>query len=152
MIIEWRIVKKRGNYRPELCYSITLEPFERELAVPQVLMESSIPCPPCEWEPHCLPGTHERAGRQPGVYRLYTPDHKRGEATGRLRLPWREEQQYPEVEESFRELRARFEVVLKNAYDSAPADISGCLELTQATRSHIACGVVRQQFLQVMGL
>ncbi|NDV28529.1 hypothetical protein [Desulfovibrio sp. JC010] len=151
MIIEWNITKKRGNFRPLLTYTITLEDFEKELGLPQVVMQSSIPEPPESWSASCLPGKCERAGKDCSTYRLYTPDHKKGEVEGKFTLPWRVDSDYPEVKKSFTRLRADFETVLKEAYDSHPVDINGRLELSEDTRSHIASGLVSQRFLEAVG-
>lgn len=152
MILEWTIRKKRGNYRPMLEYSISLESFERNLAVPQVVLDSSIPRPPQGWTNHCHPGHAERAGLPCETYRLHTPSHKQGKLSDSLRLPWREDGEYPEVETSFRLLREHFEIVLKNTYDSQPFEQSGRLELSGETRRHVATGVAAQRFLQAVGL
>jgi hypothetical protein len=151
MIIEWNIHKKRGNFRPVLTYTITLEDFEKELGLPQVLMESTIPEPPDSWSASCLPDKCERGGKDCAAYRIYTPDHKKGTLEGKFTLPWRVDSDYPEVKESFSRLRENFEAVLKEAYDSHPVDINGRLELSDETRSHIASGLVSQRFLDAVG-
>ncbi len=151
MIIEWNINKKRGNFRPVLTYTITLENFERELALPQVVMESSIPEPPDSWSASCLPGKCERCGETCSTYRLYTPDHKKGEVEGKFTLPWRTDSDYPEIQDSFTRLRDHFETVLKEAYNSHPVDLNGRLELSEETRKYIAGGLVSQRFLEAVG-
>ncbi|NDV21959.1 hypothetical protein [Desulfovibrio sp. JC022] len=151
MIIEWNLNKKRGNFRPVLTYTIRLEDFEKELGLPQVVMESSIPEPPNSWSASCLPGKCERAGAGCTAYRLYTPDHKKGEVEGKFTLPWRVDCDYPEIKKSFLKLREDFENVLKDAYDSHPVDINGKLELSKETRQHIASGLVSQRFLKAAG-
>ncbi|HAS87928.1 MAG TPA: hypothetical protein DCS48_01270 [Desulfovibrio sp.] len=151
MIIEWNLNKKRGNFRPVLTYSIKLEDFEKELGLPQVVLESSIPEPPESWSASCLPGKNERNGKNCTTYRLYTPDHKKGEVEGKFTLPWRANSDYPEIEASFLKLREDFETVLKEAYDSYPVDIEGRLELSEETRRHIASGLVSQRFLKAAG-
>ena len=152
MIIEWSVSKKRGNHRPVLRYTVRLEEFERDLALPQVMVESEIPKPPEGWEGHCHPGRNERGGAPCGMYALFTPSHKEGECSASLRLPWREDGEYPEIERSFRRLREDFEAVLKSAYDSNPIDLSRSLGLSNATRRHIASGVAACRFLQAVGL
>lgn len=151
MIIEWNLKKKRGNLRPVLTYTIKLEDFEKELALPQVVLESTIPQPPESWSASCLPGKCERGDFDCIAYRLYTPDHKKGEVEGKLTLPWRKNSDYPEIKESFLKLRENFESVLKEAYDSHPVDMDGKLELSEKTRSHIASGLVSQRFLKAAG-
>ena len=46
MHIEWNITKRRGNIRPILHYTVTLEEHERELALPFIRVVSTIPEPP----------------------------------------------------------------------------------------------------------
>lgn len=152
MIIEWEVKKKRGHARPELFFVIRLETFEREMGVPQVVVESTIPRPPKEYSSFCLPGFAERAGEACENYRLYTPAHDKGVVEGRCRLPWRESGEYPEIEESFRLLRSQFEAVLTKAYNSEPIDIAGRLEMSSEARNHIVSGVAAQRFLKAVGL
>lgn len=151
MIIEWSITKKRGNFRPVLSYTIRLEEFEIQLALPGVLLQSTIPEPPQPWSSSCLPATNERAGEQCSTHRIYTPDHKTAETGGRLTLPWREDCSYPEVKESFTRLRADFETVLREAYSSLPIEENGRLELSAETKRHIADGIVSEKFLKAVG-
>ena len=49
MRITWKIEKKRGNLRPVLTYTVTLEDFERQLATPPLSITSLIPEPPQSW-------------------------------------------------------------------------------------------------------
>ncbi|CCO24922.1 hypothetical protein [Maridesulfovibrio hydrothermalis] len=151
MIIEWNISKKRGNFRPILTYTIVLEDFERDLAMPNIVQQSTIPQPPDSWSASCLPDKCERAEKECSTYQIYTPDHKTGEVTGKCILPWREEGVYPEIEESFILLREEFESVLKAAYESQPLEINGKLELSTETRKHIAAGLISQRFLEAAG-
>ncbi len=151
MIIEWKVTKKRGNHRPLLSYTIRLEDFERDLAVPQVVMESCIERPADGWRSYCYPNQAERRGGSGENYRLLTPDHKLGEICDTLRLSWRESGEYPEIEESFVRLRKQFELVLKSAYDSRPVECEGRMELSEEARKYIAGGVAAQRFLQAVG-
>ena len=43
MKINWKIEKQRGNFRPVLKYSISLEEHEKAIAMHAVNIESSIP-------------------------------------------------------------------------------------------------------------
>ncbi|WP_419779051.1 hypothetical protein [Maridesulfovibrio sp.] len=151
MIIEWNINKKRGNFRPVLSYSIKLEEFEKELGLPQVVMESTIPEPPNSWSASCLPEKCERSGETCSTYRLYTPNHKKGEVEGKFTLPWRTDSDYPEIQDSFTRLRDHFEIILKEAYNSHPVDLNGRLELSEETRKYIAGGLISQRFLEAVG-
>jgi len=132
--IDWVISKKRGNFRPVLQYAIKLTDFERDLGVPMVRIESSIPKPPeASWE-YCWPGQNERGPWTPAEFhQLATPAHKTGEATGILRLPWRESGEFPEVETSFQALREAFERVLEETAKSAPLRLCGCLDTSTQT-------------------
>ena len=78
MHIEWNITKRRGNIRPILHYTVTLEEHERELALPFIRVDSTIPEPPDSWQEFCYPGQHERAGNPASgkTYDLEIPSHK----------------------------------------------------------------------------
>ena len=151
MISEWSINKKRGNFRPVLIYTITLENFEKDLALQSIVQQSTIPQPPESWSVSCLPQKNERAGKECLVYQIYTPDYKKGEVSGKCNLPWRENSAYPEIEESFISLREEFESALKVAYESKPFEIKGELDLSTETRKHIASGLISQRFLEAAG-
>jgi hypothetical protein len=148
MLINWKLTKKRGNFRPVLEYSIKLEDFEKELAVDQVVLESLIPEPPGSCFFSCLPGEYERGNGECGVYRIYTPDHKKAFAEGKLVLPWREDGSFPEIEKSFLLLRENFEIKLKEAYDSLPIEETGSLELSAKTRNYLASGLISKKILE----
>lgn len=152
MLIEWKIEKKRGNFRPLLTYSIELEDYEKALAVPQVTVESTIPKPLEDWKDYCYPGQFERNGKISDLtHYLHTPSHRSGSESGRLRLPWRADNEYPEVEASFRRLRADFETVMRNSYDSSELDETCGLSLSDETRKHVAAGVVADRLLKAVG-
>ena len=68
MIIEWKITKKRGYFRPVLHYSVRLEDHEKALALPIVSIVSDIPQPEEDRQDYCYPGLFERAAG-------YTPAH-----------------------------------------------------------------------------
>ncbi len=152
MKIEWKIEKRRGNHRPVLKYAIALEPFEVDLAVPQVVLEEAIARPPSAWRSFCYPGEDERAGVLLDWYRLVTPSHKKGTESGELTLAWRNpESGFDDVKEAFVRLRYAFEQTLTNAHDSAPLEIVENLELSESTRKHIAAGVASARFLAAVG-
>ncbi|MCJ2163370.1 MULTISPECIES: hypothetical protein [unclassified Pseudodesulfovibrio] len=152
MKIEWTIQKKRGNHRPVLNYSIELEQFEIDLVVPQVVLESAIARPPSAWRSFCYPDQDERAGAGLDWYRLMTPSHSMKRFSESLTLPWRApDSEFLDIKMAFERLRADFELILKNAHDSAPLDVVENLELTQGTRKHIATGVVSARFLSAVG-
>lgn len=152
MKIFWDIQKKRGNHRPVLKYEIELESFEVELAVPQVILRNAIARPPSSWRSYCYPGQDERSGAPLDWYQVMTPSHKQTNNSGTLILPWRAPGGgYADVKIAFSRLRRDFEVVLQNANDSAPIEILENLKLTEATRNHIAAGVVSARFLSAVG-
>ncbi|PIE68814.1 MAG: hypothetical protein CSA21_05700 [Deltaproteobacteria bacterium] len=153
MKITWKIEKKRGNFRPILSWTITLEPFEQELAVSRVEVTTTIPKPPTAWESFCYPGVNERAEGWTcqDCLILDTPGHKTGSSSGSTRLPWRENREYPEVEEGFTALRDAFEQELMAVYDSLPMHETGALENSSEARKHLAPGFAAQRLLCVVG-
>ena len=154
MRIDWNLSKRRGNIRPTLSYTVTLEEHERALALPFIRVASTLPEPPDSWQEFCYPGQHER-GEAPAsgkVYDLEIPSHKGRIWKQSLRLPWREDNAYPEIEASFRKLREAFEAQLKAAYDSLPLDESDSLQTSLEARRRIAPGVLAERFLQLAQL
>ncbi|MEF2232159.1 MAG: hypothetical protein V3571_14600 [Pseudodesulfovibrio sp.] len=152
MKIDWTIVKRRGNHRPVLKYTIELEPFEIDLAVPQVVLDDALVRPPSSWRSFCYPGRDERACPCFERYRLMSPSHEQRTLSDALTLHWRDEADgFDDVRAAFTRLRADFETVLKNAHDSAPLDIVEGLELTRQTRDHIVRGVAAAKFLAAAG-
>lgn len=151
MIITWNIAKKRGNYRPVLTYVVTLSEFERALCLPCVCIESTIPKPPESSWTYCWPGRNERGIWSPtSWYPLRTPSHKDGSSTTSLKLPWREENMYPEVEESFAFLRQAFEQAVTQALGSAPMDVRGNLETSAVLRQAMAPAFAARRILQAV--
>jgi len=150
MRIIWHIEKKRGNLRPELTYAVVLEGHEKALALPYVRIVSTIPEPPASWQAHCHPGEHERAALPPaGFYELATPHHAMRELRQSLRLPWREDNAYPEVEASFGELRRAFEAALAAAHASGPMDVRGELALSTARKREMAPAMMADRLLRL---
>ncbi len=149
MKIEWSITKERGNIRPLLSYSLTVEKFEKALALPPVLISSTIPEPNESWREYCYPNCDERLEipAYKGFYRLELVSHKGGNYTQKLRLPWRKDNQYPEVEESFKLLREAFEEELKNANASQPMNENFYLQVSDAANQEIAPSVLAEKFL-----
>ena len=138
MHIEWNITKRRGNIRPILHYTVTLEEHERELALPFIRVVSTIPEPPDSWQEFCYPGQHERAENPASgkTYDLEIPSHKGRLWKQSLRLPWREEND-------------AFEAELKAAYGSLPMDESNSLETSFDARRFIAPGILAERFLML---
>ncbi len=153
MKIDWKITKKRGNLRPVLTYCVTLEEYEKELALPPMRVLSTIPEPKDSWQEFCYPGQLERsAGEAAGdlpCYELEAPSHKGKSWPQTLRLPWREDNAYPEVEASFRAFRTAFEDMVRDAYASAPMNEDGSLSSSGSARMHVAPGVAAARFLRM---
>lgn len=148
MEILWKVHKKRGNYRPVLSWAITLEPSEMALGLAPLPVDTGIPMPCCYWEPHCYPGQHERRGAaSQGSWEVITPSHRSGKAEGRMVLPWREENVYPEVAEGFERVRSAMEKALSEAARSLPMHEEGRLELGEMARKRLAPGLVADRLL-----
>ena len=151
MQIHWEIVKKRGNLRPMLTYSFAVEPWEREMAIPPIRISSTIPKPEESFAEFCYPGQHERAagysssGRP--TYELEIVSHKGKLWPQSLRLPWREDNSYPEVEESFARLRDAVERESAMASRSEPLRLEGSLDCRAGRRSGMAAAVLADKFL-----
>jgi hypothetical protein len=154
MKIEWSIIKKRGNLRPLLNYKVSLEEHEKNLAVPPVSIVSTIPRPKEDWQEHCYPGQYERNEREEVAsacefYTLEAPSHKGHAWTRVLRLPWRENNLYPEVEASFDQLRQELENELQTAHASLPMQKSGALQTSASGKTAIAPGILADRFLRI---
>lgn len=149
MKIEWSISKKRGNIRPMLSYCFVVESFERELALPPIRIKSNIAEPFDAWEEHCYPNKNERAAEPiyNGFYTLEIVSHKGHLWTQKIRLPWRENNEYPEVEESFKKLRTVFEEELANAHASDVIQKSASLEITDKATQLMAPSLLAERFL-----
>lgn len=151
MNIQWTIAKERGNHRPRLEYTISLTDYERRLAMPAVRIESAIPKPPDPGWTHCWPGQHERGDWTPtDFYLLMTPSHRQGEVAESLRLPWRADNAYPEVEAGFAALREAFEAILAESSDSGPMDDRGTLETSAGVRRAIAPAAAAERILRAV--
>ncbi len=149
MKIEWTITKERGNLRPILSYSFSIEKFEKALALPPVIIQSTIPEPIESWREYCYPNIDERNENAvyKSFYRLEIISHKGSIWTQKMRLPWRENNEYPEVDESFKLLRQAFEEELERANASLPMNKSECLQITDVTSQNIAPTVLAEKFL-----
>ncbi len=149
MKIEWNIHKKKGNFRPVLHYSFIVEAFERDLALPPIRIKSTIQEPLEVYDEHCYPNTHERA-QEPqykGFYDLEIVSHKGRLWPQEIRLPWREDNNYPEVEESFKMLRQAFEDELASANSSEEMQVSSSLDITEHATLEIAPAILAEKFL-----
>lgn len=153
MRIKWTINKKRGNFRPCLNYTITLETFEKDLAVNALTIKSLIPRIPNPTQAFCLPGTDERdASWTAGDYHhISVPYFKNGEVREFIRLPFRESGRYPEVEASFKLLRQAYEDVVQAAYSRSPICQQGEMDISGDTKKVIAARVAGSKLLNLYG-
>ena len=143
MEINWTITKKRGNFRPSLNYKITLELFEKELAVNAISIKSTIPYIPNPHQAFCLPDANERNPhwRASNFHYLSVPYFKKGESSGFIRLPFRESREYPEVAVSFQRLRDAYEAVVRQAYGQRPLHLENQLGMSRGTKQEIAATI-----------
>ncbi len=150
MQISWQINKKRGYRRPTLTYSIELEAHEKALCLPAMRIQSTITEPVDSWQEHCWPGQYERAN--PPLfgtsYTIDIPSHEGRSWQQSLRLPWREDNTYPEVEETFRVVRTAYEKELMKAYASQPMEERRTLKATPTLAQHLAPGVLAERLLR----
>lgn len=153
MKIIWKIEKKRGNFRPVLTYSLRLEEHEQAIAMHSVTIESFIPRVSDANQAWCMPGCDERSTDwQPdGFHHFSVPYFKTGSSDGFIRLPFKESGQYPEVEESFKMLRAAYEEVVREVYGWKPACEDGELDITTETKEQIAATIAAQKMLNLFG-
>lgn len=151
MKINWQIKKKRGNFRPRLTYTLTLESFEKELAIHAVQVESHIPVIPSSHLSYCLPGEHERSlSWKPDRYHVFqVPYFKDGYTDGFIRLPFKDSGQYPEVALSFKKLREEYEKKVCNVYAHPPLEQAGSLDISEETRTRIASRVTASRLLSL---
>ncbi len=151
MVIEWEITKKRGNMRPLLQYRVQLEEHEKALALPGVSIRSSIRRPVEDWQEYCYPGQYERAETPllGDLYLLEAPSHKGHSGKHTLKLPWREDNHYPEVNASFELLREAIEKELADAEASHPIEQGETLQTTLNTKTTIAPSVLGERLLRL---
>ncbi len=153
MKIDWQITKKRGHFRPQLSYELTLEAFEKELAIHAVQVESLIPRIPNSHLSYCMPGENERAlsWHPEDFHVLQVPYFKDGYTRGFIRLPFRQSNEYPEVELSFKKLRNAYEIKVCEAYALSPFLQAGSLDISDNTRSSISARVTANRLLSLFG-
>lgn len=151
MHIEWKITKKRGYYRPVLQYSVRLEEHEKALALPIVSIVSTIPQPEEDRQDYCYPGLFERAADYTSTrfYTLEAPSHKGHSWTRNLTLPWRNNNEYPEVEQSFQHLRETLEAEIEKADQSQPMNLNGGVQTSAAAKVMLAPNLLAERFLRL---
>ena len=151
MYIEWNITKERGNLRPVLLYRVRLEDHEKALALPGVSIESSIPKPDEEHMKYCYPGVMERAAgwQARAFHTLEAPSHVGHSMLHTLTLPWRSDNDYPEVQVSFCKLRDALEREIERASKSEPMDEQGSVRATTQAKKLLAPDVAAARFLRL---
>ena len=134
-------------------FTITLEAFEKRLAIPAVWVDTKIPKLPRSHQSFCLPGENERAdGWCPtDFHRIQVPYFKDGKTEEFIRLPFRASGEYPEVEAAFRALRSAYEAKVCEAYGHAPFEQKGTLGISERTRTKIAPQVSAQRLTALFG-
>lgn len=147
--ITWSIDKKRGNYRPHLKYTITLEAYEKELAVHTVNILSTIPKITNSHENYCLHGCNERekTWQATDFHRISSPYYRDGVVSGYIRLPFRENATYPEIAESFTLLQKEYEKIVQAAYGSLPLQETGEIDTSDETKRIIAAHIASRKML-----
>lgn len=112
-----------------------------------------MPVIPNESRGWCLPGFDERAEewKAKSFHLLSVPWFKIGQDAGFLRLPFRENGKYPEVEESFKKLRKEYEIIVCQAYRWEAIDEAGALHTTEETREAIAGTIAAKKMLELFG-
>ncbi len=151
MLIEWSINKERGNLRPVLSYRAQLEEHEKALAVPEVTILSTIPRPDEHTQKFCYPGTLERSKNYSptAFYTLETPSHRGHAELHTMTLPWREDNAYPEVEQSFAMLRDALEKEIRKANASVPMEEKGVVRTSREGKQCVAQSVAAARFLRL---
>ena len=129
MKIVWEINKERGNYRPNLKYSVLFEEWEKCLRIPIDRVQSSIPEPKSHYPIQMLESIEDDESKK--VCELSIG----GET---ITLPFRQSGEYPEVAVSMAILRDEIERRIIQAHDALALDITGELEMTPATKKHVA--------------
>jgi hypothetical protein len=153
MKINWKVEKKRGNFRPMLTYNISLEEHEAAIAMHAINIAGTIPRVPEGNRSWCSPCCDEREdGWQPESFHyISVPHFKNGSSSGCIRLPFRESREYPEVEESFKMLRTAYEEVVREVYSWKPVSEEGELNITSETKEQIAASIAAQKMLNLFG-
>ncbi len=134
MKIEWNIEKKRGFYRPKLNIQVVFEDWEKALYIPTIYVKSTIPRPAYDTE--IVQRTCEIDDDR--TDQCYTREINSSDTRQSYRLPFRHSGEYPEVAESMAILRDEIERRIIQAHDALALDITGSLEMTPATKKHVA--------------
>lgn len=154
MKITYDIKKKRGNFRPVLTVHYSFEDWEKELNVQEVGIKTPFP-----------------SNSKHGGYFDGFMNEKRSECDNpktwiRFKgftlatdsdgfetiLPWRAgaKPKYKDVGIILKALQRKYEAALKEAYDSAPFEESGTLEMSSDCKKHVAPGIAAKKMLKVV--
>jgi len=149
MEINWKILKKRGYFRPVLTYSIKLSKEECDLGISSLKIDTKILKPLNSWESHCFPDKNERAGRfDEKTYEISTPSFKNPLLNGSLVLCWKEENSYPEVKKGFEIIRNIMEKEIMRAQESLPICESGEIFVSSSFKKKTAPAFAAERFLK----
>jgi len=153
MNIKWNIEKNKGNFRPVLNYEITLEKFEKKLALPQVSTTTKIPVILDSFDRYCLPDCNERhlEWRPGNFHRMYVPSFNQRSVLREIILPYTDNGDFSYVTDSFSGLRIAFERELLAARNSRPVSIRKELGMSSDTRKKMVGDIAAQRMLQVVG-
>ncbi|MGE4518230.1 MAG: hypothetical protein AB7E04_01825 [Desulfobacteraceae bacterium] len=153
MEINWKILKKRGYFRPVLTYSIKLSKEECGLGISSLKIDTKILKPLNSWESHCFPDKNERAGLfDSKTYEISSPSFKNSVINGSFVLCWKEDNLYPEVKKGFEIVRNVMENEIVKAQESLPISESGEIFISSAFRKKTAPGFAAERFLNACGM
>lgn len=153
MEISWTINKKRGYFRPVVDYLIKLTKDEIDLGIPAVKVDTQIPKPVNSWETHCFPEKNERAGFfDENSHEIITPSFKTPEAKGKIILPWRDDNNYPELKEGFVIVRKIIEEEILKAQQSLGFSEKGELDFSSDFREKGTAAMAGDRFLKAVSM
>ena len=100
---------------------------------------------------YCYPGVMERAdGWQAHAFHtLEAPSHVGHPMLHTLTLPWRSDNDYPEVQASFDRLREALEREIERASKSEPMDEKGSVRASMRAKKLLAPDVAAVRFLRL---
>ena len=139
------------KYFEQICRIPHGSGHEKALALPIVSIVSDIPQPEEDRQDYCYPGLFERAaGYTPAhFYTLEAPSHKGHSWTRTLTLPWRKNNSYPEVEQSFQRLRNALEAEIEQADNSQPMSVTGSVQTSAAAKVMLAPNLLAERLLRL---
>lgn len=152
MQIKWKITReKRGNWRPLLEIEMKRDKWEAELNIPRVSMPTPFPCAYNHFELNKIykdfePKSWER------FESISSPLPVQELVKSWFALPVKPDAktEYPEVEIILRAFARKYERALMEAYDAAPFETGGTLEMSDKCKRHVAPGVTAKRMLRVV--